>query len=40
MPDFLRAMGHGIRQLDFSWIRGAFINSLTTALRDLQALDF
>ena len=33
-------MGHGIRMLDFGWIRGAFINSLTTALKDLQALDF
>ena len=40
MPDFLRGMGHSIRTLDFGWIRGAFINSLTTALKDLQALDF
>ena len=40
MGAFLQGMGHSIRQLDFSWIRGAFISSLTTALKDLQELDF
>ena len=39
MASYMKELGQLISNLDFSWIKGSFVHSITAALEDLSLKD-